>query len=57
MTRLLIDHLWQSTLFGLAIWSIALGLRTFVTAFERSGSYSSSIIACIIALLEPSVAG
>lgn len=27
MIRLLVDHLWQSTLFGLAIWSVTLALR------------------------------
>jgi len=28
MIRALIDHLWQSTLFGAAIWSITLALRS-----------------------------
>jgi hypothetical protein len=28
MIRALIDHLWQSTLFGVAIWSITLALRS-----------------------------
>ena len=28
MIRALLDHLWQSTLFGAAIWSIALALRS-----------------------------
>jgi len=35
MIRALIDHLWQSTLFGVAIWSITLALRSNAAAVRH----------------------
>lgn len=35
MIRALVDHLWQSTLFGVAIWSIALALRSNAAAVRH----------------------
>jgi len=35
MIRALIDHLWQSTLFGAAIWSITLALRSNAAAVRH----------------------